>query len=117
MHVDISKDQSDNNRLNDRKWDDGDGIVRSSVHRVSFVRTVINATRYSSFAPNVLYAYKAPTNECIYRRISYVTKESINRILVTCGTRLFHDLYAVLTILLYLYFLTQCYRSDIADIA
>lgn len=27
MHVGISKDQSDNNRLNDRKWDDGDGTV------------------------------------------------------------------------------------------
>lgn len=87
-HANTRGRPADNKCLNDTRWGKR-GYIQESF--ASFVacsfRTVINATRYSSFPANVFYAYKVSASiwvyiyHGIYRAV--LRKESINWIVVT----------------------------------
>lgn len=87
-HANTRGRPADNKCLNDTRWGKRGYIQESFASFVAcFFRTVINATRYSSFPANVFYAYKVSASiwvyiyHGIYRAV--LRKESINWIVVT----------------------------------
>lgn len=66
-HANTRGRPADNKCLNDTRWGKRGYIQESFASFVAcFFRTVINATRYSSFPANVFYAYKVSASIWVY---------------------------------------------------